>query len=107
MAETNVTKADEGRVIVVNIGDAVSLELPGNPTTGYTWALDALDDVRLGVEASGYRLEGPGVGTGGYETWKLRARRPGRTSVALKRWRSWEGESSVIERFTVTFDIRG
>jgi predicted secreted protein len=41
------------------------------------------------------------------KTWKLVARRPGRTRVALKRWRHWEGDASIAERFAVTLDIKG
>jgi inhibitor of cysteine peptidase len=40
------------------------------------------------------------------KTWTLRARAPGRTRVGLKRWRHWEGDKSVVERFAVTLDIK-
>jgi hypothetical protein len=34
------------------------------------------------------------------------ARTPGRTRLALKRWRHWEGDTSIVERFSVTLDIK-
>jgi hypothetical protein len=34
------------------------------------------------------------------------ARASGRTRLALKRWRHWEGDASIVERFAVTLDIK-
>jgi hypothetical protein len=36
----------------------------------------------------------------------LVARGPGRTRLGLKRWRHWEGDASIVERFAVTLDIK-
>lgn len=30
----------------------------------------------------------------------------GTTAIALKRWRPWEGDASILNRFTVTVDVR-
>ena len=30
---------------------------------------------------------------------------PGSTTVRLKRWRPWEGDKSVVERYDVTIDV--
>jgi predicted secreted protein len=40
------------------------------------------------------------------KTWRLRARARGRTRVELKRWRHWEGDQSIVERFGITLDIK-
>jgi inhibitor of cysteine peptidase len=106
MAEVAVTPEDNGRVVAVKVGDTISVRLPENPTTGYSWALDSIDAQRLEAGAPAYQGEGAGLGTGGVKTWKLVARAPGRTRLGLKRWRHWEGDTSIVERFSVTIDIK-
>ena len=106
MAEVAVTQEDNGRVVSVKVGDTVSVRLPENPTTGYSWAIDSIDAKRLEADAPTYQGEGAGLGTGGTRTWRLVGRAPGRTRLGLKRWRHWEGDASVVERFAVTLDIK-
>jgi inhibitor of cysteine peptidase len=106
MADVAVTAGDNGRVVVVKLGDSVVVRLPENPTTGYAWALDSIDSKLLEAGAPAYRGAGAGLGTGGEKTWTLRARAAGRTRVELKRWRHWEGDKSIVERFALTLDIR-
>ncbi len=106
MAEVAVSREDNGRVVVVRVGDTISVHLPENPTTGYSWAIDSIDAKRLEADAPTYHGEGAGLGAGGARRWNLRARTPGRARVELKRWRHWEGDTSVVERFAVTLDIK-
>lgn len=106
MAEVALTREQNGRVVVVKVGDAISVRLPENPTTGYSWAIDSLDATRLEAGAASYHGEGVGLGAGGVRTWALGARAPGKTRIELKRWRHWEGDASVVERFAVTLDIK-
>jgi len=35
----------------------------------------------------------------------ITAKAPGETRIKLKRWRQWEGESSVVERYEFTLRI--
>jgi inhibitor of cysteine peptidase len=106
MAEVAVTPADSRRVVAVKVGDTISVRLPENPTTGYSWAIDSIDAQRLEADAPAYQGEGAGLGTGGAKTWRFVARAPGRTRLGLKRWRHWEGDASIVERFAVTLDIK-
>ena len=106
MAEVAVTPQDNGRVVAVKVGDTISIRLPENPTTGYSWAIDAIDAKRLEADAPAYQGEGAGLGAGGARTWRFVARAPGRTRLGLKRWRHWEGDASIVERFAVTLDIK-
>ena len=106
MAEMALTRQDNGRVVEVKVGDAISVDLPENPTTGYSWAIDSIDAKRLEADAPTYHGEGAGLGAGGTRRWVFRARAPGRARAGLKRWRHWEGDTSVVERFDATFDIK-
>lgn len=106
MADVTVTKAQDGQVLDARVGDSISLSLPENPSTGYTWAVESVDEAALDLGSPTDHRERPGVGSGGMKTWTLRARAPGRTRVEMKRWRHWEGDRSVVERFAVTVDIK-
>jgi inhibitor of cysteine peptidase len=106
VADVTVTQEQEGRVLAVRVGDSISVRLPENPTTGYAWTLDSIDATLLEAGSPTYHGEGAGLGSGGVKTWLLRACAPGRTRIGLKRWRHWEGDTSVVERFAVTLDIK-
>jgi inhibitor of cysteine peptidase len=104
VTDVYVTTRDNGGVVSARVGARLVLHLAENPSTGYVWAFDALDDM-LEPEGSEWQAAGPGVGTGGDRVWTLVARRPGTTALALKRWRPWAGDASVVERFGVTVEI--
>jgi len=46
------------------------------------------------------------VGSGGVHAWTVTAQAAGRASLSFKYWRPWAGDTSVIDRFTVTLDVR-
>ena len=48
---------------------------------------------------------GAGVGGGGEQVWTFEARHPGTGQLRLKRWRAWEGDPSVQERFAVRIQV--
>jgi inhibitor of cysteine peptidase len=106
MAEVALTREDNGRVVVVKAGDAVSVQLAENPTTGYSWAIDSIDARLVEAGAPTYHGAGAGLGSGGAKIWRLTARASGKTRVEMKRWRHWEGDASVVERFAITLDIK-
>ena len=100
-----LTEADDGRTATVKTGQAVTISLPENASTGYRWAVDSIDSGM--VEAAEPRVEGlaKGVGSGGRSVWTFTAKAPGQTTVALKQWRQWEGDRSIIGRFSVVLTI--
>jgi len=104
MGQVAITRAQHDHVVAVKRGDVIVVELPDQPSTGYRWDV-ASDPALVEIEGSAYQSAGPGVGGGGITTWKLRARALGRTRLDFKRYRPWEGDRSVVDRFAVTLDI--
>ncbi len=100
-----VTKQQDGRTLVLRVGDLIVLQLAENPASGYRWALGALDDSLVALESASYSGEDARPGSGGFTTWKLRARAAGRTQLRLKHWRHWAGDASIIDRFSLALDI--
>jgi inhibitor of cysteine peptidase len=103
---TNLTAADNGKTFDMHVGDDVVMRLPENATTGYRWAVDSADENLVEVKEAEYVPPAPSaIGIGGEAHWIVHAKTAGVTQVKLKRWRHWEGESSVVERYEITLRI--
>src|SRR5262245_51974221 len=102
MAQVTVTRADNGRVVAVRVGDTIAVRFAENPTTGYTWSIASIDDARLEAGAP-TRETGAGVRAGGTIAWPIRVCAAGRARLELTHARSWE--RAAAERFAITFDI--
>jgi inhibitor of cysteine peptidase len=88
---------DRDRTVEVPIGGVLDVRLQENPTTGYSWTVEAAD----GLERVGDSFEagGAALGAAGVRVFRFRAARPGSLELRLKHWREWEGEASVTDRF--------
>lgn len=95
----SLTEADNGRTVDLRAGESVRLTLPENATTGYRWAIDRLDrDVVEEAGSEAHPSRGA-VGSAGNVTFDFKAKKAGSGEVALKYWRHFEGEGSVVKRF--------
>ncbi|MEE9514677.1 MAG: protease inhibitor I42 family protein [Candidatus Brocadiales bacterium] len=104
--ETIIRQADGGKIFKLRKGDEIVIHLKGNRTTGYSWAIEEVDDNVLGLVNDVYIPDKPVmIGSGGVRTITFKAVLMGASPVRLKYWRPWEGESSVVERFEVTVQV--
>ncbi len=106
MSVIRVTESDSGNVLPVRVGDEVTVELKENAATGYVWDIENLSEGLLQrvSDESGLPAQ-PLPGSAGKFQLHLVAKESGETSIRLKHWRNWEGESSVNSRFQVTLRI--
>jgi inhibitor of cysteine peptidase len=103
----HLDQSDNGKTITVTVGDEVVIALDENPTTGYTWAVEKIDDTILALKSSDYTRTGPPVsGAGGVRTFTFTAKQAGTSPLELKDWRSWEGDKSVIGRYSLTIEVK-
>jgi inhibitor of cysteine peptidase len=94
---------DDGAVVEVAVGEQIVLELEGNATTGYTWAVTAVDPAILAPAGDpDYQSESDADGAGGTYTFRFDAVGPGETEVVLKYFPSWEEPSATAGTFTFT-----
>lgn len=102
-----LTRADHNRSADVRVGERIAVQLPENPSTGFSWAIDESNRRLLALDGSDYaQPEISGfIGAKGQRTFRFTARQPGTMTLQLKYWRVWEGDSSVKERCTVTLRI--
>ena len=100
-----LSSADKGKTINLRVGADATLRLPENPLTGYRWAIETADENVAEIKEQAYDPASDAVGGGGEARWLMKAKSPGATTIKLKRWRQWEGESSVVERFELTLRV--
>src|SRR5262245_47792345 len=91
MADIVVTEADLDREVVARAGDALVLQLPENPTTGFRWAFASPANNILELERDEFQTTAhTGVGSGGLRVLRFTAKRAGSVRIELKLSRSWE-----------------
>jgi inhibitor of cysteine peptidase len=96
VAELTLTEAENGGTFTVRLGDSIVITLPENPSAGYRWSADSLDETVLALDGHDYSPGGPGVGSGGTVAWRLHG----------KKERSWEANSAPSAQFAVSLEIK-
>jgi len=101
-----LTESDNGKTVEARVGQTILLRLPGNPTTGYRWALDG-GGSGVQMEEGDHRPWSNAPGSGGETSWSITPTAQGTAEVKLKLWRQWEGDASIRKRFTVKLSVNG
>jgi inhibitor of cysteine peptidase len=105
MPTISITDGDNNRSFDAQVGDQITVRLEESATTGYRWELERLDHAIVTPKQTDFTPLSTAVGGGGELILEFEALQPGVTELALKLWRSWEGESSVINRFSVKITV--
>ncbi|AKB37849.1 hypothetical protein MSSAC_3259 [Methanosarcina siciliae C2J] len=101
-----VTEADNGTSISLENGENFTLQLGGNPTTGYSWELNVSEG--LSILSVDY-IQDPApegyTGVSGIYTWVIQAVDPGTQQVDGIYKRSWENTTGTEDNFTLTVEV--
>lgn len=95
------TLEDPRGPIEVAAGEELAVVLPANPTTGYSWQVEA-DGSYLALLSQQFETSGPGVGAGGREVFRFRALQLGKTHLRFHYRRPWEGQARETRDYEVT-----
>jgi predicted secreted protein len=100
-----LTEADEGTTANAVVGQAITVNLRGNLTTGFAWVLASSNgDSVLTNGPMTYTVDpGGGVGVGGTFSFPFLASKPGDTALSFDYRRS--GEGTPIQSFAVTIHV--
>ncbi len=104
MATIIATSSNNGGLLQAHVGDELVLRLPETPSTGYRWTVDVAP-VNATLDHDSFNPGGGGVGGHGTRTFEFRVTARGDAHLGLKRWRAWEGDTSVAERYRVTLHV--
>ena len=87
--------------IIVSAGEPFTIQLEGNPTTGYEWELQ-VDNDKLQVIDQQFQAPGTtNVGGGGQEQFTLKPVKKGAATVRALYKRAWEREPIEEKKFIV------
>lgn len=103
-----LAEGDNGRDIDLTIGSTLLVNLPGNPSTGYTWAV-AGDPSPLKLQKASFhkgKKQGGAVGAPGIAVFYFTAKSSGMATLTLVYRRSWEYNVQPMKTFTVRVDVR-
>jgi inhibitor of cysteine peptidase len=105
-APRTITEADANRDLVLAVGQKLVLKLQSNPSTGYSWSLaESETPVLVSLGKPTYQARGALPGSGGVETWTLRAAKIGFETLKLEYRRPWEKQvppaKTLLFRVTV------
>ncbi len=103
------TPADNGRTYSLARGQALTVQLPSNPSTGYSWQVVGPKPAPLQLADSSYHAAPAArgmVGTGGIQHWKFTARQPGKAVLQLAYHRPWEKLAPADKRYTLTVVVK-
>jgi inhibitor of cysteine peptidase len=103
VATITATASSNGGSLNAHVGDELVLHLPEAPTTGFRWKVEDTPSI-LRLEHDSFDAAS-GVGGRGTRRFQFRATAAGDARLALKQWREFEGEASVVERFHVTLRV--
>lgn len=101
-----IVENDNERTVDLRLGDSIQVLLPENATTGYRWAIDRYDKEFIEALETEPRYMANAVGSGGEVAFIFKGKKIGTGEIMLKRWRHWEGDSSVASRFHIRLHVQ-
>ena len=103
---TTLQEKDSGKEIQVKVGTIIELSLKELGSAGYTWEFDRLDEKHFELVKTETRPLSNLLGAPVLITWRLKAKNPGESQLALDYFRSWEGRAKAVNHFRVKVNIR-
>ena len=104
-----LTEADDKTTVTLAVGAAFNITLKANPTTGYGWQLEKLENSVVAPKGEAEYVQDKGTegraGAGGTMTFRFEVKDAGRTMVQLGYLRPWEKEKP-IQTFSVTIEAQ-
>jgi len=104
--EVHLTAKDDGSAIEIAVETIIIISLEGNPSTGFAWALDHIDQTILKSSQSNFdATSDASIGSNGKFTFRFQSVKKGNGKISLKYWRHWEGDASVSKKFEVSVKV--
>lgn len=95
-----IDQTRNGSTAAVRVGEAFSVQLPENPTTGYRWHLRPVADPAVHLSQDEFKGRQGAYGAGGIRHWTFQIDRP--TTATLELELRPPGEQTPEQVFRVT-----
>lgn len=97
---------DNGSLAELKVGQALAISLESNPSTGFRWEVNDLDEGKLQqVGEAEFEARSDLVGASGVETFRFKAAGVGETTLKLVYRRAWE-DKPPLETFSCKVVVR-
>lgn len=97
-----IDKNMNGKKILIQKRDAIKVQLAENPTTGYLWKINSLDENQIKLTENDFEISGEAIGAGGLRTFYLEVISEGISELQITLGNPWEND--VIDTFNVTIE---
>ena len=104
-ATLKLTATDANKTFQLHPGDQVVIRLDANPSTGFDWDIDQTESAVIASQGKTFQASSGAPGSGGTDTFTFKALTAGTVHLSLKYWRSFEGPTSITNRFAVTLQV--
>ncbi|MDH5615852.1 MAG: protease inhibitor I42 family protein [Acidimicrobiia bacterium] len=105
-APTTLGPAEAGSAVAIEVGDDLTIALPANPSTGYSWVVTSITpDFLTQIGDPEFAAESDLMGTDGIMTFHFEGIAAGQGSLQLEYLRPWE-DAEPLDTYTVTINVR-
>ena len=104
-----ITEQQANQTISAHRGETITIKLPTQPGTGYSWQFSSKNSKVAAFEGQPEIVPDGNVKPGGVETqvFHVRIRRGGKARLVMKYIRPWEKQASPQKTFTITVHVQG
>jgi predicted secreted protein len=101
-----LSEAEEGTILPVQVGDEIDLILHEMPSGGYRWLLDGIPDDLLEPLEQRFEFEEGKVGGRNDAHFLFRVKAAGRGTIGLTYARPWEKDEPPLKSWQATIEAR-
>jgi len=107
-SQAMVSAADAGQSVTLAVGGTLTVALPANPSTGYSWVPTNTPEFLVEQGQPSFETTGApaNVGADGTEVILFKAVGAGSGTLALDYLRPWETSSTPAKRYTVKVEAQ-
>lgn len=107
LAPTGIGPAEAGSRVALEVSGELTISLPANPSTGYSWVVSSINPAVLAqVGEPEFSAQSDLAGAGGTMTFHFTGIAMGQDSLQLDYVRPWEDGEAPLDTYTVTVNVR-
>jgi inhibitor of cysteine peptidase len=104
-----IDSTKNGKSVSLQYGSNLEVNLPGNPTTGYSWKLDSIRGKSLKqvgkIDYVADQRDDKRIGSGGTFTARFKAAQRGKSTLTLIYVRPWERGKAPAQTFSTNVEV--
>ncbi len=103
---TTLTESDNGKTVELQVTDDLDVTLTENPSTGFLWDIDTIDQSVIKQTGDSEFTPGSGIGASGKRTFHFQAVASGQSDLKLILHRPFDTSTPPASTFEVTIIVK-